>query len=113
MNNYFCNTTPFNVVQYDTSRTLNYVLSTGGSAVDVTDATVVLRIKDNISGSYVDRAPTVDVAASGSLHYDLVAGDVLTPGMRWLQFIVTFDDDTVLNIPTVGYLQMRVWPQLI
>jgi hypothetical protein len=103
------------IAQYDTARTLNYVLTvTSGSsnvAVDITDATASLHIK-RPDGLILERSTTLVSATSGSVKYDLVDEDTAVNGLARLQFVVDFDDGTVLRVPTTDYIYMVIKPAI-
>lgn len=89
----------YTVSQGDTARSLTYTLLVGSTPVDLTYATCSLKITNRIGANY-NRAVTVLQAASGSVQYDLVAQDTAVQGTHMLQFVVNFNDGTVLNVPT-------------
>lgn len=84
-----------------------------GSVVDLTGATVVLKIRRaDLTAAAVSRTATVVSASAGTVSYAWVAGDVATPGDYLLEWVVTFPSTKVATYPGDGYLMLHVLESL-
>jgi len=91
----------------DTARVITDTLTLDGTAIDLTDATVLLIWKFNGTVSRTRTATIVD-AAAGEISYQLLEADVDTAGVVEFEWEITFGDDTVLTVPTDGVLTLGI-----
>lgn len=102
---------PTPIRQFDTARRFEYSLAVGNQAVDLTAATCSLFIRDG--QTIYTRTPVITgSAANGQVYYDLVYDDTKNAGLHHLEFSVTFNDGTVLRIPTTSSIQLDVYPSI-
>jgi len=105
--------TPLTIKRNDTARKIEATLYFNNAALDLTDVTVVLviRLKNQTTGA-VRRDVTMVDASTGKVEYQLVAEDTATSGEYYLEFEVTFLDNTVLSIPNASYYELIVQSDL-
>lgn len=85
--------------------TLSY---TDGTAVVLTGASVLFKMRDDSGALKVNAAAVVTDAASGQCEYRPVAADTDTPGNYLAEWQVTFADGTIQTFPTRNHDRVRV-----
>jgi hypothetical protein len=103
--------TPIQIRQYDTARRLNYQLTIGSQAVDLTSATASFVLRDGIN-CYSNLVTVSGSAESGSVYYDLQARDTANIGIKYCEFSIAYNDGTVLKIPTTGSIMLNINPSI-
>lgn len=94
----------------DTARTISDTLLLGGSAIDLSGASV--RLVWQRDGVATRRAATIVDAAAGHVSYSPVADDVAVAGRVQIEWEITFSDDSVLTVPTQGYYALHILADL-
>ena len=98
----------FTIRKNDTARSLNYSLTLGGAAIDLSTATSVVLTINNGTNVYSRAATINSPAESGSVSYDLVAEDSAKAGVAYMDFTINYSDGTILRVPTKGHILMDV-----
>ena len=93
------------IKQRDTARNITDTLTLGGSAIDLTGATVVMVWRDTGTPANVYRRTTVTItdAAAGAVSYAPATADVASAGRFEFEWEITFGDSTILSVPTQDY----------
>ncbi len=107
--------TVWEVNKGDTGKPITATLTNDGAAVDLTGATVALRMTRKATGTVkVDSAAvTVTSAAAGRVSYPWQAADVDTVGAYDARFVVTLPSGKVISFPTNDderYFTVKVLP---
>ena len=84
----------------DTGRVWTATLYENGTPIDLTNAGVVMKIKDS-AGNVVERAMTITNATGGAVSYQPVAADVATAGKYLIELQITYVDTTKETSPTI------------
>ena len=92
----------------DTAPAITATLTSGGTAVDLTGATVRFHMMDESKAVIVDAAATVVSAAAGTVKYDWAAGDTDTSGRFKAEWEVTFADATIRTFPVQGHTNVLI-----
>lgn len=88
------------------------VLAQVAGGVDLTGASVLFHMATQRGRNKINRAATIDTAASGWVHYTWQTGDTSNAGALWLaQFVVTFASGAVERWPTIP-LEITIARQL-
>jgi hypothetical protein len=99
--------------QGDLAPKIQSPLTSNGTAVNLTGATVLFRLK-RLSGAFVfsKTATIVSPATNGIVEYQLVSGDLaaLTPGAYLGEWVVTYADTRVQRFPQGWDLELVVKP---
>jgi hypothetical protein len=77
-----------------------------GAAVDLTDCTVKLLIKDIATAITIERTAVIVTAAAGLVSYTPVVADMSSSGEKHLEWKVTFSDGSTLMLPEDGYVNL-------
>ncbi len=96
------------VKQGDTSRLLYDDLHIGGTPINLSGSTVTLVWYNPRTETTSRKSATINVAASGSVSYQLTSSDLETAGSYILEWEVEFADGTQVSIPTEGYLKLNI-----
>jgi hypothetical protein len=91
----------------DTNFALENILAVDGVVVDLSDKTVVVRVRDFEAGTYTDYAATIVSATSGSVKHQFTAADT-TIGTKYVEYIVTYADSTVRHFPSKNGIEVVV-----
>ena len=99
------------IKQNDTARYIADTLTLDGTAIDLTDCSVVLviRLPD---GTVKRRNAEIVALATGQVRYHFVEEDVAQYGTMQLEWEITFDSEDVLTVPGASYMQIKVVPEL-
>ena len=101
------------VKQNDTLPSINATIKDDNSTViDLTGATVKFFMNDSTGTNKVDGTGELVVAASGTVKYDWVTGDLDTVGIYSAEFQITFIGGTILTAPSSGYITIVVGDDL-
>jgi len=90
----------------DTARKLTDTLKINGQAIDLTGATVILVWSDKESVKRKD-ADILD-APNGKVSYSFTTADVTDVDEIKLEWEITFVDSTVLTVPTINYILLKI-----
>lgn len=103
--------TEVNIKAGDTARPWTDVLKLGGTAINLSGATVKLRIEmQQPSGARVERDAVVTNPAEGRVSYQPIAEDVETPGKYALEWAIEFANGSRLTVPSEGQIILHVAP---
>lgn len=96
----------------DTARLITDTLLQGGAPINLTGATVVLVWAP--VGAAVQRkaASIVEDPTMGQVSYTPSAEDVATAGVVRIEWEITFADQSVLTVPTLDDIILRILPDL-
>jgi hypothetical protein len=95
--------------QGDTSRPITDSLLLGGNAIDLTDCTVSLLLKDeNGLVPVIRQTAAITDAHNGKVQYQPVDSDVAKPVTFELEWEITFSNGSQLTVPTHGYGKLRI-----
>lgn len=99
----------FTIVQNDTAPPITATLTAGGTAVDLSGASVVFELTSRAGDVIVESAAVVDDATAGEVSYQWVTGDtaVMVDHYR-ARWKVTFADATIRHFPSPGYTTVHV-----
>lgn len=100
------------IKQGDTARPFTDTLLLGGQAINLTDATVNLLLKDEKSSKLIRQLATITDAVNGKVQYQPIDSDVAKPGVFDLEWEITFSDGKQLTVPTHGYGKVKINPDL-
>lgn len=105
--------TTFTIKQNDRLPKLRATLLDGsGSAIDLTGAGVVFRMRPRAGGALkINASATVVSAAAGIAEYAWAAGDTDTAGLFDAEFVVTLAG-LAQTVPASGYVLVLVEPPL-
>lgn len=93
----------FSIKQNDTSPSLQATLKDAAlNPVDLTGATVRFHMKSLEGVVKVDAAMTVTDGTGGVVQYDWQSGDTDTVGSYYVEFEVTYTDNSVETFPNNG-----------
>ena len=99
----------FTMVQNDTGPAITATLTAGGTAVDLTGASVLFEMTTLANETVVASAATVDDASAGEVSYQWQTGDTAVDvGWYRARWKVTFGDSTVRHFPSPGVTKIRV-----
>ena len=101
------------VKEGDTARILYDTLSLAGQAIPLTNATVSLWWWNPDENTRTEKSATIVSATSGSVSYQLTSDDVAEPGVRLLEWSVTFQNGSVLRVPTGKYIKLNIIGDLV
>lgn len=79
-----------------------------GSAVSLSGASVLFKMRDDAGSLKVNAAATITDAAAGQCEYRPTAADTDTPGSYLAEWQVTFADTTIQTFPTRGHDRVKV-----
>lgn len=96
------------IKQGDTRPTLEATLTVNDTAVDLTDADVVLCLKHRTGGTELRLDMTVTSAIDGEVEYAWVDGDTESAGYYDADIEVTFPGGAKQSFPTDGALEVLV-----
>ena len=103
----------FAIKENDTLPKLVATLFQGPDAIDLTGATVKLKMRKlGAVVLKVDKAITVTTPASGEVEYSFLATETDDPGNYEAEFEVTDSGGDVFTVPTEGYLDFVVGDDL-
>lgn len=93
----------------DTARAWTDTLTLDGDPIDLTDATVVL-VKRRVGVCDSEERLEADIvsSAAGTVSYQPLENDVEIAGTFELEWEITFSDDSVLTVPTSGYIRLII-----
>ena len=96
----------------DTARKITDTLSLDGQPLDLTGATVV--IVWAATGAEVERknASIENDPTLGQVSYTITADDVAAAGAVRIEWEITFADQSVLTVPTLDEIILRILPDL-
>lgn len=97
----------FQVKRNDTAPSLAVELQAGGTAVDLTGATVVFHMADDSTLALKVDGGACTVSST-TVTYDWAAVDTDTVGKYRCEFKVTFADTTIRTFPNHGYFYVEV-----
>lgn len=92
----------------DTAPPITATLTAGGTAVDLTGATVQFHMMDSAGRVVVDAAATVVSPTDGTVRYDWDAADTEVSGRFKAEWEVTFADTTVRTFPVQGHTHVLI-----
>lgn len=96
----------------DTGPRINATLQDGnGNTVDVTGATVALRLHGLTVVAALAMVGTVTDGPTGQVHYDWQSGDVVVPGFYAAEFRVTLVSGQVQTFPNDGIILLEMTSQ--
>ncbi|MFC6717903.1 hypothetical protein ACFQGT_09710 [Natrialbaceae archaeon GCM10025810] len=99
----------FTIKQGDTSPALEATLRDGsGLPIDLTDATVELRVRDEHGEVHINSSAFVEPEEDGVVVYEWKPEDTARPGIFRGEWHVTFEDGSVETFPNSGYLSIYV-----
>src|SRR3954470_4987090 len=99
----------FSIKAHDRLPSISATLSTAGSPVSLTGATVSFIMRPAAGGPpKVNAAATVDSAPGGTVHYDWLLVDTSTVGLYYGEWQVTFSSGKQQTFPTIGYHTIEV-----
>lgn len=93
----------FEIKQNDTMPPIRLRLTSGAASIDLTAATVHLRI-----AGIGTRTMVVEDLAQSIVRYDWLAADTATPGTYHAEVKVQFAGSARQTIPTIGQIVIRV-----
>jgi len=96
------------VKEYDTARVLYDSLTLAGQYINLSGSTVSLWWYDTDTETREEKAATIVNAVSGSVSYQLTATDLENPGVKLLEWSITFPTGKKLRSPTSGYIKLNV-----
>lgn len=102
----------FQIKRNDTAPSITATLTSSGTAVSITGATVRFHMRDSSGAVKVDAAANNDedgAGDTGEVSYDWAAADTDTAGHFLAEWEVTFSDGTVRTFPTPGYTHILIW----
>jgi hypothetical protein len=103
----------FTIKQNDTSPSLQATLKgSSGSAINLSGASVSFHMKPLGGDIKVDSPMSVTDASEGVVRYDWGASDTDTVGTYFVEFEVTYSDNSVETFPNSGNLVVNVVRQL-
>lgn len=103
----------FNIKQNDTSPSLQATLKDASlTAINLTGASVQFHMKAVDGTLKVDAAMTVVDAEGGIVQYDWQSGDTDTVGAYYVEFEVTYSDNSVETFPNNGNKVISVVKEL-
>jgi hypothetical protein len=91
------------VANADNLPSVSAILEDANGAINLTDSTV--KFKTNWG---LDATATIVNAATGSVRYDWVDGDIATAGTFSAWFVIEYDDGGVLTVPNDGFITINV-----
>jgi hypothetical protein len=91
----------------DTNFALENILAVDGVVVDLSDKSVVTRVRDLAAKTYTDYTTTIVSAASGSVKHQFTEADA-TLGAKYIEYIVTYADSTVRHFPASSGIEVLV-----
>lgn len=102
--------TTITIKKGNNARAITDTLVIGTTAIDLTGATVVLvlRLASSSADDAIRQAATITDAAAGQVSADLPADVYGTAGQYYLEWEITFSDDTVLSVPDSEYHVLEV-----
>ena len=96
----------------DTARKITDTLSLDGQPIDLTGATVVLVWAPARLATQRKAATIVSDPTTGIVSYVPSADDVATAGVVRIEWEITFADQSVLTVPTLDEIILRILPDL-
>lgn len=103
----------FTIKQSDTSPSIQATLQdSDGNAVNINGASVRFHMKAVGGAVVIDQPMTIVNAAGGIVRYDWQTGDTDTPGTYYVEFEVTYSDNTIETFPNNTNETVLVIPQL-
>lgn len=84
-----------------------------GTAIDLTtaDSVKLYMTLDECDVPTIDGAACeIEVATDGSIEYYWVSGDTDEPGMYKIEFVITFNNGSILTVPSNDILWMLILP---
>lgn len=104
----------FTIKENDTSPVLQRTLvDSAGTAVNLTGASVVFKMYDQVRATQVvSAAATLDDAANGVVSYTWQAADTDVPGWYWVEFVVTYSDSSIEKFPNSGFISVKINKEL-
>jgi hypothetical protein len=100
------------IKRHDTARTIVDRLMVGAVPLDLSGCTVELKISGVDSSVKFTRSATVTDAPAGRVSYALIDADVAVAGFYHLEWLVTYANGKKLTVPTVGYAELQILPDL-
>lgn len=90
--------TEINMVEGDTAPDRTFTITRGGTAVNLTGATVKLVLVDTGSGLVTNAAHqpcSIITAASGIVQYSFLAGDIASANVHFGDIVVTYSNSQI------------------
>lgn len=102
------------IKQFDTARAIEDMLKIGDTAIDLTGADVAIRFYNLLDRTtWVGEGNvTITTPTSGTVSYAVEAEDVEDAGDFEFEWVITFDDDSTLTVPTEGRVALTIWPAI-
>lgn len=103
----------FRIKQNDTSPSLQATLKdASGAVVDISGSSVRFHMKSVDGTLKVDESMTIVDGVGGVVQYDWVSGDTDTVGSYYVEFEVTYSDNSVETFPNNGNASVTVTKEL-
>ena len=98
---------------HDRLPSIQATLTSGGTPVDLTGATVnFIMVPTKGTTPMVDAAAVIVNATSGVVRYDWQTGDTATPGTYQAEWQITFSDGRKQTAPTLTYHSISILADL-
>lgn len=103
----------FTIKQNDTSPSLRtQLLDADDQAINLTDATVTLVMKDFNNGIVLNTPMTLVTPVSGIVQYDWVEGDTASTGTFYVEFKVEYASGALETFPNNSNATIVIYPSL-
>lgn len=103
----------FTIRQYDLSPSIRAtLLDADGQVINLTGASVTLKLKLAGSTVVIERTMTVANAVQGIVQYDWVSGDTDVAGTYLINFKVIYDDGSPETFPNNDNQVLNIVPSL-
>lgn len=92
----------------DTRNAIEAYLKENGMSVDLTNCTVVFKMRDDDDNLLIDRSVTNITPAEGKIVVNLTEGELSNIGDFKAEFKVTFSSGEVETFPNKDYLEIEI-----